>query len=117
MIYRFLILTILLLSAAACAPVTMNGDLISSKGNNLGPAQMSAFEHRGLRTFAIKAEMPDGTLFKGEMKFKEKTVTLYSNDGLSMNCNFEMNDSVKEFTAGGTGSCTTSGGQKLNVKF
>lgn len=117
MIYRFFILTVLLLGLSACAPVIMNGEVTSDKGSDLGPVEMSAFKHRGLKTYAVKAQLPDETIFNGEMRHGEKSVTLYSNDGVCMKCNFELKDPVQEFEGGGTGSCTTSDGQNLKVKF
>ncbi|TIH13085.1 hypothetical protein D0S45_16315 [Marinifilum sp. JC120] len=117
MIYRFLTLTVLLLSLAACAPVMMNGEVTSDKGTDLGPVEMSAFKQSGLKTYAVKAQLPDETVFNGEMKRGEKSVTLYSHDGVSMKCDFELKDSVQEFEGGGTGTCTTSDGQNLKVKF
>ncbi|NDV26265.1 hypothetical protein [Desulfovibrio sp. JC010] len=117
MIYRFFALTILLLSLAACAPVMMNGEVTSDKGEALGPVEMSAFKQRGLKTYSVKAQLPDETVFNGEMHFGEKTVTLYSHDGVSMNCEFAMKKQAEEFEGGGTGSCSTSDGQKMKVKF
>ncbi len=117
MIYRFLILTILLSALAACSPVMMNGDVISGEGTDLGPVEMSASEHRGLREYSVKAELPDATIFSGKMKSDKHTVTLFSDNGVSMDCDFTMKDPAKSFKAGGTGICTTSDGQKLKVKF
>lgn len=117
MIYRFLILTILLCVVPACAPVMMNGDLVSGEGTDLGPVEMSASEHRGLREYSVKAELPDATVFAGSMKSDKNTVTLFSNNGVSMDCDFAMKNPAKSFKAGGTGICSTSDGQKLKVKF
>ncbi|WP_415715317.1 hypothetical protein [Maridesulfovibrio sp.] len=117
MVYRFLVLTILMLSLAACTPVIMNGEVTSDNGDNLGPVEMSAFKQRGLKTYTVKAQLPDETVFSGEMKFNEKSVTLFSHDGLSMNCDFKLKNPAQEFEGGGTGTCTTSDGQKLKVKF
>ncbi len=115
--YKFFTLAVLLLSIAACAPIMMNGEVTSDKGTELGPVEMSAFKHHGLKTYSVKAHLPDETVFSGEMKRGEKAVTLYSNDGVSMKCDFELKAPAKEFEDGGTGSCTTSDGQNLKVKF
>lgn len=117
MMYKFFTLAVLLLSIAACAPIMMNGEVTSDKGTELGPVEMSAFKHRGLKTYSVKAQLPDETVFSGEMKRGEKAVTLYSNDGVSMKCDFELKAPAKEFEGGGTGSCITSDGQNLKVKF
>lgn len=117
MIYRFMILTILLAGLAACAPVTMNGNVVSENGDNLGRAQVVAADIRGLKKYTVKAQLPDETVFSGEMKYGEKSVTLYDDSGVSMNCDFDLKDPVEAFQGGGTGSCTTSDGQKIDVKF
>ena len=117
MMYRFFTLAVLLLNLAACAPVMMNGEVTSDKGTELGPVEMSAFKHRGLKTYSVKAQLPDENVFSGEMRHGEKNVTLYSNDGVSMKCNFELKAPAQDFEGGGTGSCTTSDGQNLKVKF
>ncbi len=117
MIYRFLILTAILTGLAACAPVKMNGDLISDQGNKLGRAEMVASEIRGLHKYSVKAEFPDDTVFTGQMKYSERSVTLFDNNGVSMKCDFALKDSAKGFKGGGSGSCTTSDGQTLKVQF
>lgn len=117
MIYRFLILTILLLSLASCAPVMMNGEVTSDQGTELGQVEMSASNRPEFKAYTVKAFLPDETEFKGEIKYYEKSVTLFSNDGVSMKCDFILNDPKQKFEGGGTGSCTTSDGQKLKVKF
>ncbi|WP_415719198.1 hypothetical protein [Maridesulfovibrio sp.] len=117
MTYRFIILPILLLSLAACAPVIMNGEVTSDQGFDLGKAEISASKRPEFKAYTVKAYLPDETEFKGEIKYYEKSVVLYSNDGVSMKCEFTLNDQEKKFEGGGTGSCTTSDGQKLKVKF
>ncbi|WP_432738688.1 hypothetical protein [Maridesulfovibrio sp. FT414] len=117
MIYRFLIISVMLLGFAACAPVTMNGELVSGEGDTLGPAQMVAADIRGLRKYTVRAQMPDETVFSGEMKYGQKSVTLFDANGVSMQCTFSLNDSAKGFEGGGTGKCSISDGQTLDVKF
>ncbi|WP_421903908.1 hypothetical protein [Maridesulfovibrio sp.] len=117
MIYRFSILIVLLLSLAACAPVMMKGEVTSEKGTSLGVVEMTANKRPELEAYTIKAQMPDETIFNGDIGYHKRTVTLYSHDGVSMKCNFELKDQLKEFEGGGTGACTTSDGQKLTVKF
>ncbi|WP_320173763.1 hypothetical protein [Maridesulfovibrio sp.] len=117
MIYRFIILTVLLLSLAACAPVMMTGKVTSEKGTDLGPVEMTANKRPELEAYTIKAQLPDETVFSGDISYHERSVTMYSHDGVSMKCNFELQDQLKEFEGGGKGSCTTSDGQKLTVKF
>jgi|GEM_PF-2980009 len=117
MIQRFFILTVLLASLASCAPVIIKGDVTSDTGSDLGPVEMSALKQRGLKTYTVKAQLPDETVFNGEMGSGQQSVTLYSHDGVSMKCDFILNDRIQEFEGGGTGSCTTSDGQKLKVKF
>jgi len=117
MIYRFLTMVILLLSLSACAPVMLKGQVTSDKGNYLGTVEMTATKRPGLEAYTIKAQMPDEIVFSGDIKYHEKTVTLYSLDGVSMKCNFELNSPIDEFKDGGTGTCTTSDGQNLKVKF
>ncbi|MFW5500542.1 MULTISPECIES: hypothetical protein [unclassified Maridesulfovibrio] len=117
MIYRFLILTVLLMSLAACAPVMMTGEVTSEKGISLGTVEMTANKRPELEAYTIKAQLPDETVFNGDIKYHEKSVTLYSHDGVSMKCNFDLKDQLKKFEGGGKGSCTTSDGQKMTVKF
>lgn len=117
MIYRLPILMVMLILMAACAPLTMNGKLVSGDGDNLGPAQVTASDVRGLRKYTVKALLPDETVFSGEMKYGAKSVTLFDDNGLSMNCVFDLNDPEKSFQGGGTGSCAISDGQHLKVKF
>ncbi|WP_320171610.1 hypothetical protein [Maridesulfovibrio sp.] len=117
MLYRFLILAVLLAGLAACAPVTMNGDLVSGEGDALGSAQVVASDIRGLRMYTVKAQLPDETVFSGEMKYGAKSVTLFDDNGVSMNCRFVLKDPVKSFHGGGTGECEISDGQKLKVRF
>lgn len=117
MFYRFLILTALLLGLASCAPVIMNGEVTSDQGSELGQVEISASKRPEFKAYTVKAYLPDETEFKGEIKYHEKSVVLYSNDGVSMKCDFTLNDPEQKFEGGGTGSCTTSDGQKLKVKF
>jgi hypothetical protein len=117
--YKVICLITLLMSLAACSAVPLKGD-VTLKGNNLGPTEMSATRNIGIKshaTYSIVSELPDGSIFKGELESEHKSVTMFSNDGRSMKCNFELNDTKKGFESGGTGSCTTSEGQELNVKF
>lgn len=119
MIYRFLILilTLLLLSVSACAPVMINGEVSSDKGTYLGPVSMAVYEHRAIKSYTVKTELPDETVFNGKMNFGEKEIILFSGNGVSMKCQFDMKDPANGFAGGGTGLCTTSDGQKIKVKF
>ncbi|WP_035074708.1 hypothetical protein [Maridesulfovibrio zosterae] len=115
--YRFLILSTLLFSLIGCSTVMIDGDVTSDQGTDLGPVHMETFKNRGLKKYSIRAEFPDETVFKGEINFGEKTTTLFTDNGVSMKCDFEMNTPEGYFENGGTGVCTTSDGQKLKVKF
>lgn len=117
--YRIIFLITLLISLAACSAVPMKGE-VTLNGNDLGPTEMSATKNIGIKkhaTYSIVSELPDGSKFKGDLQSDQKSVTMFSPDGRSMTCNFELNDSEKGFESGGTGTCTTSEGQELNVKF
>ncbi|SDK47303.1 hypothetical protein SAMN05660337_0563 [Maridesulfovibrio ferrireducens] len=119
MTYRIIFLITLLMTLAACAAVPMNGD-VTIGDSDLGSAKMSATRNPTLKshaTYSIVSELPDGAVYKGKIQSDLKSVTMFSNDGKSMKCNFKVNDLVKGFESGGTGSCTTSEGQNLNVKF
>ncbi len=113
---RIFILMALLMSIAACAAVPMNGNVTSS-GEILGSAEMSATRDPGLKSYNIVSELPDGTIYRGATKSSDESATLFSNNGESMKCVFKINNLSKGFESGGTGSCTTSEGQKLDVKF
>lgn len=117
MIYRLLMLITIFTGLAACAPVTINGDLVSDQGDKLGRAEMVASELRGLHKYSVRAELPDETVFTGQMKYGEKSVTLFDNNGVSMKCDFDLDNPAKAFQGGGQGRCTTSDGQTLKVKF
>ncbi|SMF24280.1 hypothetical protein [Desulfovibrio gilichinskyi] len=117
--YRIIFLITLLMGLAACSAVPMKGD-VTLKGNDLGPTEMSATRNVGIKshaTYSIVSELPDGSIFRGDLQSDQKSVTMFSNDGRSMKCNFEINNTKKGFESGGTGFCTTSEGQELNVKF
>ncbi|OEU68941.1 MAG: hypothetical protein BA863_11410 [Desulfovibrio sp. S3730MH75] len=113
---RIFLLMALLMSIAACSVIPMSGDVTSS-GEILGAAEMSATRDPGLKSYNIVSELPDGTIYRGSTKSSDKSATLFTNDGESMECVFKVNNLSKGFESGGTGSCTTSEGQQLDVKF
>lgn len=113
--FNRIIIPLLLLALPACSPVTMNGTM--TDGKEVIPVTMTATSQVSGNMFSLESELPEGSIYRGDVDVKADSAVLFSPEGRSMKCYFTFKDHNKYFNSNGKAVCKTSDGQTLNFKF
>ncbi|WP_034632415.1 hypothetical protein [Maridesulfovibrio bastinii] len=114
--FKRIVIPVLLITLSACAPKNFNGTF--TEGQESLPVSMTATAHMLSGTdYSLETELPDGSVFKGEIDTRHPSAILYNTKGKSMKCDFSFKNKKKSFKAGGKAVCTTSEGQSLDLTF